>query len=367
MTSSLFETKDYPIFFEDLGFRALDESIRNSGYSGIFVLVDEHTFENCWPILHQRLSVVEGAHIIQTPSGEENKNLSSCETIWRQLLYLGADRKALLINLGGGVITDMGGFAAATFKRGIDFIHIPTTLLAQVDASVGSKLGIDFEGGKNQIGLFEHPRAVLICSDFLKTQSKRPFLSGFAEVVKHGLIAKTDLWQKCQSISFNDPKELSALIYESIEIKNDFVERDPRDKGARHALNFGHTIGHALESHFLTDSDELPLLHGEAVAAGMIMESYLSYRKAGLTHEELDSITHYLFSLFGGVSLSESDFSDLLDWMRSDKKNADGEIRFCLLPKIGSNKVGISVSDELITSAMEYYIARSTMELKEAH
>ena len=366
MISSLFETKDYPIFFEDQGFRALNESIRNSAYSGIFVLVDEHTFENCWPILHQRLSVLEGAHIIQIPSGEENKSLSSCETIWRQLLYLGADRKALLINLGGGVITDMGGFAAATFKRGIDFIHIPTTLLSQVDASVGSKLGIDFEGGKNQIGLFGHPRAVMICSDFLKTQGKRPFLSGFAEVVKHGLIARKELWQKCQSVSFGDPKELSDLIYESIKIKNDFVDRDPRDKGARHALNFGHTIGHALESHFLMDSDELPLLHGEAVAAGMIIEAYISYREVGLTHEELDSITHYLFSLYGAITLTESDFPDLLDWMRSDKKNADGEIRFCLIPEIGTNKVGNSVSDELITSALEYYIARATMELNQA-
>lgn len=364
MISSLFETKNYPIFFGDLGFRALDESIKNGSYSGIYVLVDENTFENCWPILHQRLPGLEGSQIIQIQSGEENKSLTTCETIWRQLLYLGADRKALLLNLGGGVLTDMGGFAAATFKRGIDFIHIPTTLLAQVDASVGSKLGIDFEGGKNQIGLFEHPRAVMICSDFLRTQSKKPYLSGFAEVMKHGLIARRELWERCLAIPLGDTEIMSELVYESIAIKYEFVEKDPLDQGVRHALNFGHTVGHALESQFLTDPDRLPLLHGEAVAAGMIVESYLSYRQVGLKHHELDSITDFLMRLYGAISIHEGEFHELIEWMRNDKKNNDGEIHFCLIPEIGGYQVGESCSEELILSGLHYYMERVAMHQK---
>ncbi len=364
MSRSLFETREYPIYFGELGLRALDESLRNQEYSSVFVLVDEHTLDLCWPILHHHLSSIQEAQILRIPTGEEHKDLDTCSSIWQQLHTQGADRQSLLINLGGGVITDMGGFAAATFKRGIDFIHIPTTLLSQVDASVGGKLGVDFQGSKNQIGVFAHPKAVLIFPEFLKTLSKKQYLSGFAEVVKHGLIADSELWEKCLATPLANPEDLMQLIYTSVRIKYRFVQQDPKDHGARQALNFGHTVGHALESHFLMDEERLSILHGEAVAAGMIVESYLSYRVLGLPHEELDQISDFLFALYGAVALRADEAVAILDWMRQDKKNTHGQIRFSLIPSVGSYSIGESCPDDLILAGLNYYIQRAEMQNK---
>lgn len=361
MSPSLLETEDYPIYFGEQGIRALDESLRNHEYSSVFVLVDENTETACWPLFRHYMSTVHHARLIRVPSGEEHKELDTLRSIWHELHVRGADRSSLLLNLGGGVITDMGGFAAATFKRGIDFIQIPTSLLAQVDASIGGKLGIDFEGSKNQIGLFGQPKAVLILPEFLKTLSKQHYLAGFAEVIKHGLIADIEFWKRCTKTSLADPEAMNGLIYKSIEIKNEFVRRDPLDRGDRHALNFGHTVGHALESHFLIDEKRLPLLHGEAIAAGMVIESYLSYRQLGLPHDQLDEIANFILSLFGSAPLRADEGPVILDWMRKDKKNYADEIRFSLISEIGQFKVGETCSDQLILEGLNYYLQRGQL------
>ena len=364
MSPSLLETNDYPIYFGEQGIRALNESLRSGDYSSVFVLVDENTEQACLPIFLHFADAVEHASTIRIASGEEHKDIDTCRSIWHELLTRGADRHSLLINLGGGVITDMGGFAAATFKRGIDFIHVPTTLLALVDASVGGKVGIDFEGAKNQVGVFAQPGAVLIFPKFLKSLSKQHYLAGFAEVIKHGLIADADYWRRCTETSLADTDDLQGLIYESIRIKYEFVKRDPFDRGNRHALNFGHTVGHALESHFLIDDERMPLLHGEAVAAGMVIESYLSYRMAGLPHDQLDEISGFILDLFGSAPLRADEGVAVLEWMRKDKKNVSDEIRFCLIPKIGEFKVGEACSDELIHEGLNYYLQRAELQPK---
>lgn len=365
MSASLFETKHYPIYFGDQGARALNESLRNHPYSSVFVLVDENTEELCWPIFQQIINAIDDPQLIRIQSGEEFKNIPTCEYIWHELMNRGADRKSLLINLGGGVITDMGGFAAATFKRGIDFIQVPTTLLAQVDASIGGKLGVDFEDSKNQIGLFAEPKAVLIWSDFTKTLSKQQFLAGFAEVLKHGLIADAAYWKHCTSFSLAETSELSDLIYRSVQIKYDFVERDPKDRSVRHALNFGHTVGHAIESHFLGDEERLTLLHGEAVAAGIVVESYLSYRLGGLPHDQLDEIVAFILDLYGSAPFRADECLLILDRMRHDKKNINGDIHFCLIPEIGKNKVHETATEQLILEGMNYYLQRAQLQTKE--
>ncbi len=364
MPSSLLETRDYPIYFGEQGVRALDESLRNHACSSVFVLVDEHTLNHCWPVFQPCLTVLQEAQVIQIPAGEEHKDLDTCRSIWHELYERGADRHSLLINLGGGVIMDMGGFAAATFKRGIDFVHVPTTLLAQADASVGGKLGIDFRGSKNQIGVFAHPKAVLIFPDFLKTLSKQQYLAGFAEVLKHGLIADAGLWARCLATSLARPEAMDDLIYESIRIKYDLVRSDPRDQGDRQGLNFGHTVGHALESHFLIDEHRLRLLHGEAVAAGMIVESYLSYRQVGLPHDQLDQVVDFLFGLFGPAPLRADEGAAILSWMRRDKKNVGDEIRFSLIPAIGEYRIGETCTGKLILEGLNYYVQRAGMQPK---
>ena len=256
---------DYSIWIGKNSFSKLDIS----NYSQVAILVDENTKRDCLSKLPQ----IENALIIEIKSGEEYKNISTCSFIWEQLTINNFDRNALLINLGGGVIGDMGGFCATTYKRGLEFIHIPTTLLAMVDASVGGKLGIDFKGFKNQIGLFNNPKAVLISSEFLETLAESELKSGFAEVVKHALISDNSLWLKLKNTPFTD-LDWEDIIDTSVQIKNKIVLADPFEKGERKKLNFGHTFGHAIESYYL--EKRTPISHGEAVFMGMILETKIS-------------------------------------------------------------------------------------------
>src|ERR1700759_1222416 len=283
------QSDSYPIYFEN----SLEELARfaNSGkYSRVFILTDENTGEHCLPLVTKHFTE-DNYDLIEVPYGEENKNIDTCTGIWKLLIDFGADRKALMINLGGGVITDMGGFAASTFKRGIDFVQVPTTLLSQVDASVGGKTGIDLDGVKNIIGTFTQPKAVFIEHEFLKTLPPRQILSGLAEMLKHGLIADAAYWNK---LKFSDLESPSAeLVYHSVEIKNKVVIEDPHEKGIRKSLNFGHTIGHAIETYSLLN-DGNPLTHGEAIAAGMICEAQLSAIKIGLSEDEVKEITEVI-------------------------------------------------------------------------
>lgn len=332
-------------------------------YSKIFILVDENSFKNCYPPLVEQVSVFKDAELIEIESGEENKNIDVCLQIWSTLSELGADRKSLFINLGGGVIGDMGGFIASTFKRGIDFINIPTTLLAQVDASVGGKVGIDLNHLKNEIGVFNNPRAVFVNSDFLSTLDKRQLLSGFAEIIKHALIADADYWKKVVKVNLKDLEALDKLIETSVKIKNKVVTQDPHEYNLRKSLNFGHTIGHAIETYSLEETDSESLLHGEAIAIGMICEAYLSYKLSGLPKEQLKEITDFIMGKFPDLTIDHMDQQHLIELMGHDKKNEKGLINFSLLSEIGTCEINKTAHPDQILEALTYYMEQ--LELKE--
>lgn len=339
------------IYFES-GLAPLKNILDQNKYSKIFVFADTNTAEHCLPIFRSLLDDLEDFDIIETDPGEENKNIDFCIGIWKTLLDFGADRKCLMINLGGGVITDMGGFVASTYKRGIDFINIPTTLLAQVDASVGGKTGIDIDNVKNMVGTFQLPQAVFIETIFLATLSKRELLSGFAEMIKHGLIADKAYYENLKTSNYQalSPED----IYRSVEIKNKIVTEDPLEKGLRKILNFGHTIGHAIESYALNNSKK-PLTHGEAIAIGMICEAYLAAKYCNLTLSELEDISQYILSIYPKYNIKEKSFDTLLGLMQSDKKNEDGQIMFSLLDTIGTCIFNCRVTTTDILNSLNYY------------
>jgi len=328
----------------------LSHFLEDRTFTKIGVLVDENTLNFCYPLLQD---ILPAHHLIEIESGEENKNLESCISIWAQLTKKGFDRKSLLINLGGGVIGDMGGFCAATFKRGIQFINLPTTLLAQVDASIGGKLGIDFQSYKNHIGIFQDPEIVYIYPDFIHTLPERELRSGFAEVIKHALIADTNYWKQIMINDFAD-QDWEAHIIHSIQVKQRIVDEDPREIGIRKILNFGHTLGHAVESHFLAKGDS-KLLHGEAIAVGMIAEAFLSRRKCGLKNEEMLDVKAYLTDVFGRVELGLHDIPAIIEKTSHDKKNTGGKINFTLLESIGLALYDVPVDPEEMEEALLFY------------
>ncbi|MGZ4118460.1 MAG: 3-dehydroquinate synthase, partial [Bacteroidia bacterium] len=285
-------------------------------YSKIFILVDENTLKFCYPQLVEKIEPFEHAEIIEIDSGEESKTIEVCVQIWSALSEYGADRKSLFVNLGGGVIGDMGGFIASTFKRGMDFINIPTTLLSQVDASVGGKVGVDMNHFKNEIGVFNDPSAVFINLNFLNTLDKRQILSGFAEIIKHALIADVNYWAKVRTADFANFDSFDELVKTSVYIKNTIVLEDPKEKGIRKVLNFGHTVGHAVETFFLEQDSKKHLLHGEAIAIGMICEAYLSQRICKLSVEELEEITYFILSKYKAVKIDLEDAHRLIELMK---------------------------------------------------
>ena len=323
----------------------------------LVILVDDNTFENCLPLFVGKVERIADAEVIEIPSGEANKTLTNIAHIWDGLTGLGADRNTLLVNLGGGVVSDMGGFAAATYKRGIDYINIPTTLLAMVDASVGGKTGFDFNSIKNQIGVFTNPQAVFIQPVFLETLPKRQLLSGFAEMLKHGLIADENFWLQLKAVNTNDIDELAGFIPRCIEIKNTIVTEDPLDKGERQKLNFGHTIGHALESYYLETDDEL--LHGEAIAIGMVAEGFIAVEKGLLTLAALKEIEEFLTELFEVPELDADDEESIILFIQDDKKNSRDTIYMSLIEGIGFCQTHIPVSVDEIKKALHYCKALS--------
>ena len=342
MPSEIFLSKDIT--------NTLSTYLKGKQYSDFSVLVDENTEKNCLPLIS---SVISKAHVIRIKSGEEQKNLTTCEQIWKQMTDLHFDRKALMINLGGGVIGDMGGFCAATYKRGIDFVQIPTTLLSQVDASVGGKLGIDFYSFKNHIGVFKEPKAVFVNTDFLKTLSHAELRSGFAEIIKHCLIADKTKWEEIKSRKLEE-QDWDDLAEHSVTIKSKVTEADPEEKGLRKILNFGHTIGHAIESYYLNIAGK-KLLHGEAIAIGMIAEAYISFKKKFINQRELDEIINYIVSVYGKVQLFEFDLEKILPLTLQDKKNENKIIQCSLLEKVGKANYNIPVTIKEIREAIEYY------------
>ncbi|MGD9328087.1 MAG: 3-dehydroquinate synthase, partial [Cyclobacteriaceae bacterium] len=310
----------------------------SSDYDKVAVLVDENTRLHCLPLVQ---NVIKPTDIIEIESGEEKKTLDTCVRIWKELTDNHYERKSLMVNLGGGVIGDMGGFCAATYKRGIDFVNIPTTLLSQVDASIGGKLGIDFLGFKNHIGTFELPGKVFIDTVFLKTLPQRELRSGFAEVIKHCLIADKDYWEIISNVDFED-QNWPDIVNHSVKVKNEVVEEDPFEKGRRKILNFGHTIGHAIESYFL-QKDEQRLLHGEAIAAGMICETYLSEKFCTLPESSVKSIENYIIKTFGRIRISQEDIDEITILCLQDKKNEKGIINFSLLVEIGNSVFNVGI------------------------
>lgn len=343
-----------PILIGEEVFSHLSLFLKERDFSSIFVLVDENTLQHCLPELITRVPKLLEAEIVELESGEENKNLEVCAQVWSALTELDADRDSLLINLGGGVISDLGGFVASTFKRGIRFINVPTTLLAQVDASVGGKTGIDLGPLKNQIGVFSDPEQTLIYPPFLRTLPEREYTSGLAEILKHGLIADAEYWNLCCECDLNDFDFIGAIIKDSIAIKTTITDRDPKEQKERKWLNFGHTVGHAVEGLFLK-GNEKTLLHGEAVAVGMICEAWISHQQSGLSVSELSDITRNICAYFPLQVLNPMDDHRILELMRHDKKNRNGEVRMALLKSIGSCVDGQLVSAENIISSINYY------------
>jgi 3-dehydroquinate synthase len=334
----------------------LDELLKSKRYTSCrkFIMVDENTSKHCLPLLLSKTEELADAEIIETESGEKNKSLDICYQLWSALSELEADRKSLLINLGGGVICDMGGFVSATYKRGVDFINIPTTLLAQVDAAIGGKTGVDLKNIKNQVGLFAFPQAVFVMPEFLDTLPPAQLKSGFAEVVKHGLIADRNYWNLIHEIKKLRNGITEDVIFQSLKIKNNVVVEDPEEGFWRKILNFGHTIGHAFESYSL-EHDRKPISHGEAVAAGMICEAFLSHRKLGLGRNELHDILCFILRMFDPYPVKKEAFPEFIRLMRNDKKNMKGEIRFTLLSRIGSSEVDKPCNEEEILAALAFY------------
>ncbi|TDB68846.1 3-dehydroquinate synthase [Arundinibacter roseus] len=326
--------------------------MQQASYSKIFVIADARTRTHCYNRIREFLP----RHtLITVPTGESHKTLATCEIIWNAMTRAELDRHALVINVGGGVIGDMGGFCASVYKRGIDFIQVPTTLLSQVDASVGGKLGVDFQGFKNHLGVFQLPAAVLIDPAFLETLPESELRSGFAEIVKHCLIADADKWNEIKSRDLSE-QNWPDLIQHSVEVKKNVVAQDPTEKGLRKILNFGHTLGHAVETHFLSKPPRQRLLHGEAIAVGMIMESFVAFQKNMIDRKTLDEVEEFIFSIFGKVSIQTSDLDAIVSLTRQDKKNRGNEIRFSLITGAGSCAYDVVVTPAEMKKAVHYYM-----------
>jgi 3-dehydroquinate synthase len=349
------QANNYLVHFNEKGYEKLNSFLNESKYSNLFIIVDSNTNEFCLNKFLPYLSTDLTIEIIEFEAGEPNKNIETCVELWNVLTELGGDRKSLVINLGGGVVTDLGGFVASTFKRGVDFINIPTTLLSMVDASVGGKTGVDLGNLKNQIGVINVPKMVLIDTQYLDTLSKKEMRSGLAEMLKHGLIFDKKYWEKFLDLKAFDFADFDELIYRSVEIKNEIVLQDPTEKNIRKALNFGHTLGHAIESYFLENDTKTSLLHGEAIAIGMILESYISLEKDLINIAEYNQIKQAIKTIYDDVVFDKKDIELIVELLIHDKKNEYGNIQFALIDGIGKIIINQSVENEFILKAFEDY------------
>lgn len=326
----------------------LAEVIAECERDRIFVLTDDNTVRKCWPKISSFLCL-KRVQLITIDSDDKNKNLASLEYVWNAFQSGGATRHSLLINLGGGMVTDLGGFAAATFKRGINFINIPTTLLAMVDAAAGGKTGINFGGLKNEIGLFAQPNFVIIDAEWLESLDHANILSGYAEMLKHGLLSSRNMW--AELIDIPTLAEIQPLIGPSIEVKERIVEADPNEHGLRKALNFGHTFGHAFEEWAMKRS---PILHGYAVAFGLIAELYLSTILTGFPSADMYKTVQFIRENYGSLPITCNDYPELIDLMRHDKKNRGSQINCTLLEQIGTPHLDYSLNENYIKEALDF-------------
>ncbi len=349
----IIKSKNSLIVFKDKGLELFKDSLIKNNYSKLFVLVDENTKKNCLSFILKHIDGLSQVDILEIKSGEINKNLATCEHLWNQLSKFGADRKSAIINLGGGVICDLGGFVASTFKRGISFYNIPTTLLSIVDASVGGKTGIDFGTLKNQIGVFKEPKMVLILTKWLKTLERKQILSGFSEMLKHGLILDKKYWKKLSALKTIDINNLDKMVLKSISLKNSIVLEDLKEENKRKVLNFGHTLGHAIESNYMGTKKEL--LHGEAIAIGMILETFLSHKILGLSFNDLDNITKTISHFFKKIKIKKPEVLKIINLLKHDKKAREGKINFVLINQVGTAKIDILINNKLIKESFNFY------------
>jgi 3-dehydroquinate synthase len=344
--------KDFSIYIGDDAFEVLLENLIERSYSKVFVLADENTRKYCLPALTKYLFDIK---LMVIPSGEQHKSLETAQQVWNFLQEKNADRNSVLINLGGGVVSDIGGFCASTFKRGMDYINVPSTLLAMVDSGIGGKTGIDYNGLKNAIGTITQPKSIYINPELLQTLPKDELLNGFAEMIKHGLILDKSYWEKIVKTGFDDWNKMSSLINGSIKIKLDVIKKDPMEQSFRKILNFGHTVGHAIEAYSLK-RDKKPLKHGEAVAIGMICEAYLSKTQLDLSTRELRELGDFISKYFTKYSLRTILSPELISLMRQDKKNEHpDEINFTLLKKIGKGSINHICTESQIMASLNYY------------
>lgn len=348
-------TDSYAVHFNATGYKALNNYLKDNRFSKIFIIVDNNTHVHCLPHFMSNLETDLDCEIIEIDAGEVNKNIDTCVGVWNALSELGADRKSLIINVGGGVVTDLGGFIACTFKRGLKYINVPTSLLAMVDASVGGKTGVDLGALKNQVGVISSGDMVLVDTSFLDTLPQNHLKSGLAEMLKHGLIYDASYWNKFLDLNGLTLNDLDTLIHQSVQIKNTVVTIDPLENGLRKTLNFGHTLGHAIESYFLIEEDKEELLHGEAIAIGMIMETYISSELLGFPEGDLESVKSTFLNIFKKILIEPSDYDAIIDLLKYDKKNEHGNINFVLLEKIGVPKIDCLVDNKLIMKAFDYY------------
>lgn len=328
--------------------------LSNIKYDKLFILTDDHTIKLCLPLI-SNIEEIKTASLIVIPSNDNNKTLENLAHIWKHLTENGGTRQSLLINLGGGMITDIGGFASATFKRGINYINIPTTLLGAVDASVGGKTGINFGGFKNEIGSFYPAKHVVISSHFFSSLNPKDILSGYAEMIKHSLISSNDEWEELLKLDINsiDYTWLNDAVFRSVSIKENIVEQDPYEHNIRKALNLGHTIGHALESLALENNS--PVLHGYAVAWGLIAELYLAHRICGFPKEKVQKTISFIQHNYGSMNISCDGYDRLYEIMQHDKKNIGSTINFTLLSDVGDIQINQTANKDLIFEALDFY------------
>ncbi len=331
--------------------QVLSEAILACKADRTFILTDETTHRLCLPLV-KNFSCLKDAQEIVIAAGDINKSLEAVSHVWSSLQQGGASRHSLMVNLGGGMVTDLGGFAASTFKRGIHFINIPTTLLAMVDASVGGKTGINFGGLKNEIGVFNNADCVILDTNFLKTLDTENLLSGYAEMLKHGLISTEKHWADLLNFDLENLEKLGAIVGESVEVKQRIVTEDPTEKGIRKALNLGHTVGHAFESLAL---QRQPVLHGYAVAWGLVCELYLSVAKTGFPVDKMRQTVKFIFDNYGRMPITCDDYPTLLELMTHDKKNVAGQINFTLLGGIGDIRINQTATKEEIEEALDFF------------
>ena len=356
MNNSLFVLDAKPVSYV-IGKGALTYSEKDlNRYKQAVILVDENVEKHCLPVFREKLPLFNFKGVISIQSGEEKKNLEQTVHIWNELTSMQVDRDSLLVILGGGVVSDIGGFAAATFKRGIKSINFPTTLLGMVDAAIGGKTGIDFNNFKNQVGLFSNPDSVIVDPIFLSTLEDKHWQSGFAEVLKYGLIMDRELWRMMRGKHYRDIDDWNKIIIKAARDKMDIVRHDALEKGIRKNLNFGHTLGHSIESYFLKAGK--PITHGQAIAAGMICEAWISSKIYAFECTQLEEIIEMIDINFDRLDFDESIIPDLLDLMRQDKKVREGKLRFSLLRKLGKAVHDIEVNTKLMRESMQFYINR---------